>query len=88
LLKNLTPIVLHLLLCDHHHRPSEESAATTSSGTGFYAGLNVGGGWAKSDWFEDASGSGGGGPLGFQDASINASGVPGSGLDLSGQHPS
>lgn len=49
------------------------------SWTGFYAGLNAGGGWAKSDWFEDVSGSGGGGPPGFQDASVNASGVLGGG---------
>jgi opacity protein-like surface antigen len=53
--------------------------APTWSWTGFYVGANVGGGWAKSDWFEDVSGSGGGGPAGFQDASINASGVLGGG---------
>lgn len=47
--------------------------------TGFYVGANFGGGWAKSDWFEDVSGSGGGGPPGFQDASIHASGVLGGG---------
>jgi outer membrane immunogenic protein len=30
--------------------------------TGFYVGANFGGGWAKSDWFEDVSGSGRGRP--------------------------
>ena len=30
------------------------------SWTGFYVGANLGGGWAKTDWFEDVSGSGGG----------------------------
>jgi outer membrane immunogenic protein len=53
--------------------------APTWSWTGFYVGANVGGGWAKSDWFEDVSGSGGGGPAGFQDASIRAPGVLGGG---------
>jgi outer membrane immunogenic protein len=47
--------------------------------TGFYAGLNVGGGWANTHWFEDVSGSGGGGPPGFDDGSVNASGVIGGG---------
>ncbi|HYQ08617.1 MAG TPA: hypothetical protein VER26_16830 [Xanthobacteraceae bacterium] len=32
------------------------------SWTGFYVGANLGGGWAKTDWFEDVSGSGGGRP--------------------------
>jgi outer membrane immunogenic protein len=42
------------------------------SWTGFYIGGNVGGGWAKSDWLEDAALSGAGGPNpGFLDASIN-----------------
>jgi outer membrane immunogenic protein len=49
------------------------------SWTGFYAGLNVGGGWANTDWFEDVSGSGGGGPPGFHDGSVNSSGVIGGG---------
>jgi outer membrane immunogenic protein len=51
------------------------------SWTGFYAGLNVGGGWAKSDWFEDAtsSGSGRAGAPGFQDASVHAFGILGGG---------
>lgn len=49
------------------------------SWTGFYVGVNFGGGFAKTDWFEDVSGSGGGGPPGFQDASVNASGVLGGG---------
>jgi outer membrane immunogenic protein len=49
------------------------------SWTGFYVGVNVGGGFAKTDWFEDVSGSGGGGPPGFQDASVRASGVLGGG---------
>jgi outer membrane immunogenic protein len=51
------------------------------SWTGFYLGGNVGGGWAKSDWFEDAasSGSGGAGAPGFQDASVHASGILGGG---------
>ncbi len=42
------------------------------SWTGFYIGGNVGGGWAKSDWLEDAALSGAGGTNpGFLDASIN-----------------
>lgn len=49
------------------------------SWTGFYVGANLGGGWAKTDWFEDVSGSGGGGPPGFQDASVSASSVLGGG---------
>lgn len=49
------------------------------SWTGFYVGGNVGGGFAKTDWFEDVSGSGGGGPPGFQDASVSASGILGGG---------
>jgi outer membrane immunogenic protein len=49
------------------------------SWTGFYVGANLGGGFAKTDWFEDVSGSGGGGPPGFQDGSVQASGVLGGG---------
>jgi outer membrane immunogenic protein len=49
------------------------------SWTGFYIGGNFGGGCAKTDWFEDVSRSGGGGPPGFQDASVSASGVLGGG---------
>jgi outer membrane immunogenic protein len=49
------------------------------SWTGFYAGLNVGGGWANTDWFEDVSGSGGGSPPGFRDGSVHSSGVIGGG---------
>jgi outer membrane immunogenic protein len=50
------------------------------SWTGFYLGANVGGGWGKSDWFEDPTASGSGlGLPGFQDASINASGILGGG---------
>jgi outer membrane immunogenic protein len=49
------------------------------SWTGFYVGGTFGGGWAKTDWFEDVTGSGGGGPPGFQDASVGASGVLGGG---------
>lgn len=50
------------------------------SWTGFYLGGNLGGGWAKSDWFEDAASSGSRvGPPGFHDASIHASGILGGG---------
>jgi outer membrane immunogenic protein len=51
------------------------------SWTGFYIGGHIAGGWAKSDWFEDPaqSGSGGAAPVGFQDASIHASGFLGGG---------
>jgi outer membrane immunogenic protein len=51
------------------------------SWTGFYIGGNFGGGWAQSDWLEDAaqSGSGGLSPPGFLDASVRASGPLGGG---------
>jgi outer membrane immunogenic protein len=49
--------------------------------TGFYAGLHVGGGWDRTDWFEDAtlSGAGGVAPTGFHDAAVSASGFLGGG---------
>jgi outer membrane immunogenic protein len=50
------------------------------SWTGFYIGGNVGGAWAKSDWLEDPSLSGAGGPFpGFVDASINPASFVGGG---------
>src|SRR3984893_15764887 len=51
------------------------------SWTGLYIGGHVGGGWANTAWFEDItkSGSGGGGPVGFQDSSHTASGLLGGG---------
>jgi outer membrane immunogenic protein len=49
------------------------------SWTGFYLGGHIGGGWAKSDWFEDFSQSAAGSPVGFQDASINSAGLLGGG---------
>ena len=50
------------------------------SWTGFYIGGNVGGAWARSDWFEDFTEGGGGGPNpGFQDASMGPSGFIGGG---------
>lgn len=49
------------------------------SWTGFYVGANIGGGWANTDWFEDAFGSGGGGPPGFEDGLAHSSGVLGGG---------
>jgi outer membrane immunogenic protein len=49
--------------------------------SGFYIGAHVGGGWKSNDWFEDATltASGGIGPVGFRDASHDASGVIGGG---------
>jgi outer membrane immunogenic protein len=49
------------------------------SWTGFYIGGNFGGGWAQSDWFEDGTATGAGGPAGLQDASVRASGPLGGG---------
>lgn len=49
------------------------------SWTGFYVGANIGGGWANTDWFEDAFGSGGGGPPGFEDGLAHSPGVLGGG---------
>jgi outer membrane immunogenic protein len=61
--------------------PLYTKAPSTPSWTGFYIGGHAGGGWANSAWFEDitASGSGGVGPVGFQDASHSASGLLGGG---------
>jgi outer membrane immunogenic protein len=49
------------------------------SWTGFYLGGHLGGGWAKSDWFEDFTQSASGAPVGFQDASISPAGFLGGG---------
>jgi outer membrane immunogenic protein len=50
------------------------------SWTGFYIGGNLGGGFLKSDWLEDAAMSGGGGPFpGFVDASISPASFLGGG---------
>jgi outer membrane immunogenic protein len=51
----------------------------TWSWTGFYIGGHAGGGWANTAWFEDITATGGGGPVGFQDASHTASGLLGGG---------
>jgi outer membrane immunogenic protein len=55
--------------------------APAYSWTGFYIGGHVGGGWANKAWFEDITetGSGGVGPVGFQDASYHTSGFLGGG---------
>jgi outer membrane immunogenic protein len=49
------------------------------SWTGFYLGGHLGGGWAKSDWFEDFSQSATGAPVGFHDVSISPAGFIGGG---------
>jgi outer membrane immunogenic protein len=49
------------------------------SWTGFYLGGHLGGGWAKSDWFEDFTQSATGAPVGTQDASISPAGFIGGG---------
>jgi outer membrane immunogenic protein len=51
------------------------------SWTGFYVGGQIGGGWATTNWYEDASesGSSGIGPVGFQDGSVHSSGPLGGG---------
>jgi outer membrane immunogenic protein len=67
------------LAADMLVKKAPPAAIPTWNWTGFYVGANLGGGWAGSDWFEDVSGSGGGGPPGFQDASIRAPGVLGGG---------
>src|SRR5947209_171486 len=41
------------------------------SWTGFYIGGHIGAGWGHKNWFEDATQSGGGGPVGFRDASYD-----------------
>jgi opacity protein-like surface antigen len=44
---------------------------TSFSWTGFYIGGHSGSGWGHKNWFEDATQSGGGGPIGFRDASYD-----------------
>jgi outer membrane immunogenic protein len=47
------------------------------SWTGLYVGGHFGAGFGNIDWFEDASETAGGGPVGFHDAAIDSAGVLG-----------
>ncbi len=53
------------LAADLAVKASPPKSVRVWSWTGFYLGANLGGGWAKSDWFEDFSQSATGAPVGI-----------------------